>query len=148
MNEPLPHSDAELQATVQRLLDAVLAEYPDRIMAMLNPSIVSVNYNEREICFRFGLSPWMLNIVDILHGGVLSAMIDNSMGTFTRALTSRSTRTINLQVSYAAAVPPSAEQVDIYCRITALTNRFAHLFATAYALGETAATATGIFYLK
>lgn len=151
MNEAytLPKSHAELQAALQRHLDAITAGNPNRIMAMLAPRLEAIDHAEREAHFQYGVAPWMLNAVSILHGGILSTMMDNSMGVFVRAFTGKSVLTLNLQVSFSAPVLPGTEWVNIRCRITSVTNRFAHLFATAWTEdGGPAATATGIFYLK
>ena len=151
MNEAnLPtHNDAELHTAMQRQLDDIMAGDPNRIMHMLAPSLMDVNFGEREVLLRYGVSPWMLNMSGILHGGILATMIDNSMGVFSRAFTGKSILTLNLQVSYAAAVRPENEWVQIRCRITTLTNRFAHLYAAASTEeGGPTASSTGIVFLK
>lgn len=143
-----PQNDTELRLALQQQLDAVQAGDPARIMAMLAPQLVCAGYAEREVQFQYPLSPWMLNAMDILHGGILSAMLDNSMGTFTRAFTAKSVVTLNLQLSYSAPVQPSSQWLHTRCRMTALTNRFAHLSATAWAEdGAIAVTSTGVFYI-
>lgn len=143
------HNDIQLRAAMQRQLDDVMAGDPNRIMYMLAPSLADVNFDEREVLLRYGLSPWMLNMSGILHGGILATMIDNSMGVFCRAFTGKSILTLNLQVSYAAAVRPEDEWVQIRCRITTLTNRFGHLYAAVSTQeGGPAASSTGIVYLK
>ncbi|MEA5060307.1 hypothetical protein SDC9_123084 [bioreactor metagenome] len=144
-----PRNDLELQAALQRQFDGIMSGDPRRIMYMLAPKLISVNYAGRESCVDYKMEPWMLNAVGILHGGVLSTMLDSTMGNFSRAFSAKSILTLNLQLSFSAPISPSEEWVHTQCRITSITNRFTHLIATAWAeSGDTAATATGIFYLK
>ena len=144
-----PQNDAELFDAIERRLALMHTEDPSRVMAMLGARIISVDFANRSARFEYPLANWMLNAEDILHGGVLSAIFDNSMGTLTRSFTAKSSRTLNLQVSFTAPIALCEGAVRVESRLTNVTNRFSHLFATAWgAAGTPAATATAIFYLK
>ena len=139
-----PQNDVELNAALINNIDSD----PTRFVAMLAPQIVTASYAEREVHIKYSIAQWMLNSMDILHGGILSSMLDTSMGVFTRAFTASSAVTLNLQLSYSASIMPDSQWVHTVCKMTSMTNRFTHVSATAWAEeGKVAATSTGVFYL-
>lgn len=144
-----PKTDQALCQAIQENIAYIQTFPPQRLMVMLQPSLLEASLAERTARFQYPIQDWMLNAVNIVHGGVISSIFDNGMALLLRRYTDRDCRTLNLQVSYAAPIPLKAGHVTLQCKIQALSHRVAHMWAGAYINHDPmpAATATSIFYM-
>lgn len=144
-----PRTDEELCQAIQENIAYIQTFPPQRLMVMLQPSLLEASLAERTARFQYPIQDWMLNAVNIVHGGAISSIFDNGMALLLRRYTDRDCRTLNLQVSYAAPIPLDAGLVTLECKIQALSHRIAHMWAGAYMKDDAmpAATATAIFYM-
>lgn len=144
-----PRTDEELCQAIRENIAYIQTFPPQRLMVMLQPSLLEASLAERTARFQYPIQDWMLNAVNIVHGGAISSIFDNGMALLLRRYTDRDCRTLNLQVSYAAPIPLDAGLVTLECKIQALSHRVAHMWAGAYINHDPmpAATATSIFYM-
>lgn len=144
-----PKTDTELCQAIRKNIAYVQTFPPQRLMVMLQPSLLEASLSERMARFQYPIKDWMLNAVDIVHGGAISSVFDNGMAMLLRPYTGRDCRTVNLQVSYAAPITLAHGTITLHSKIQALSHRIAHLWAGAYVDGSDmpAATATAIFYM-
>lgn len=61
-------------------LDKEKITQPDRINALMDPTYVSFDKENMEIVLEFTAKRWELNGVSVLHGGVISTMLDHVCG--------------------------------------------------------------------
>lgn len=134
-------------------LDHILAARCDGIdPAQLNlrfcPTVESCDGPSRSLTLRFRTYPWMANPMGVTHGGIVSAILDASMGTLCVALYGVMTPTITMTTNYCRPVPLDCEVlVNIRASYTGGTN--AQLAAEMYLPGEPndpLATTTGVYY--
>ena len=144
-----PRTDEALCQAIRQNIAYIQTFPPERLMVMLQPSLLEASLTERMARFQYPIQTWMLNAADIVHGGAISSIFDNGMALLLRQYTDRDCRTLNLQVSYAAPIPPDAGHVTLQCKIQTLSHRIAHMWAGAYIKEDAtpAATATAIFYM-
>lgn len=144
-----PRTDEELCQAIRENIAYIQSFPPQRLMVMLQPSLLEASVTERTVRLQYPIKDWMLNAADIVHGGAISSIFDNGMAMLLRPYTGRDCRTLNLQVSYAAPIPLDAGLVTLQCKIQALSHRVAHMWAGAYINHDPmpAATATSIFYM-
>lgn len=144
-----PRTDEELCQAIRENIAYIQTFPSQRLMVMLQPSLLEASVTERTVRLQYPIKDWMLNAADIVHGGAISSIFDNGMAMLLRPYTGRDCRTLNLQVSYAAPIPLDAGLVTLQCKIQALSHRVAHMWAGAYINHDPmpAATATSIFYM-
>ncbi len=144
-----PRTDEELCQAIRENIAYIQTFPSQRLMVMLQPSLLEASVTERTVRLQYPIKDWMLNAADIVHGGAISSIFDNGMAMLLRPYTGRDCRTLNLQVSYAAPIPLDAGLVTLECKIQALSHRIAHMWAGAYINHDPmpAATATSIFYM-
>lgn len=144
-----PKTDQALCQAIRENIAYIQTFPSQRLMVMLQPSLLEASVTERTVRLQYPIKDWMLNAADIVHGGAISSIFDNGMAMLLRPYTGRDCRTLNLQVSYAAPIPLDAGLVTLECKIQALSHRIAHMWAGAYINHDPmpAATATSIFYM-
>ena len=108
-----PRTDEELCQAIRENIAYIQTFPSQRLMVMLQPSLLEASLAERTARFQYPIQDWMLNAVNIVHGGAISSIFDNGMALLLRRYTDRDCRTLNLQVSYAAPIPLDAGHVTL-----------------------------------
>ena len=73
--------------------------------SMLSLDIVSVDETQQEIVTSFTADPWAENVNGTIHGGVITSVIDSSMGILCHStLYPKRAPTINLNISFLRPV--------------------------------------------
>ena len=112
-----------------------------RINDMLAPELAACSAADKSLTVR----EWMLNPVGTLHGGIMSTMLDMSMGMLTRCLRQTGkVSTVSLSVNFLRPVQPG-EKVFIRAEVQKLGRRVAFLQAQILTDGKTAAAASAAF---
>lgn len=112
------------------------------------PSVESCDGPGRSITLRFRTYGWMANPMGVTHGGMITSILDASMGTLCTTYTGELTPTISMTTNYCRPVPLDAE-ILVRVRLIHLGKTSAQLSAELYLPEdpETAlATATGVYY--
>ena len=97
-----------------------------RINDMLSPSFAACSAEEKTLTLAFSLRDWMLNPKGTLHGGIMSTMLDMTMGMLTRY--ERKTNlvsTVSLSVDFLRPVCADSAAVCAHIRKAGRTVVFA-----------------------
>ena len=116
-----------------------------RINDMLAPELAACSAADKSLTLSVSVREWMLNPVGTLHGGIMSTMLDMSMGMLTRYLRQTGkVSTVSLAVNFLRPVQPG-EKVFLHAEVQKLGRRVAFLQAQILADGKTAAAASATF---
>lgn len=116
-----------------------------RINDMLAPEFAACSAADKTLTLSLPVREWMLNPVGTLHGGLMSTMMDMSMGILTRYLRQTGkVSTVSLSVNFLRPVQPG-ETVFVRAEVQKLGRRVAFLQAQVCSGGKTAASATATF---
>lgn len=121
----------------------------DCINSRVKYELECVDYENKTLTLRFKTEDWMMNPGGVLHGGMMSTILDITMGITSATLSEFYCSTINMSVSFLAAAPNNDELL-VTARATRVGRTFVQLVAEAVSqqTGEICATSTGIFYLS
>jgi len=120
------------------------------ISSMLALDIVSVDTQAQEIVTVFNAAPWAENVNGTVHGGVITSVIDSSMGIFCRGVSyPRRGPTINLNVNF---LRPVLMGQQLYTRVNLLRRGRTLLWFQAVSWTDSpekpCASAEGTFYVS
>lgn len=125
---------------------------PGSIGDLLHLRVGNCNEASGEYTIYAETEPWMCNPYGTLHGGIISTMMDQAMGTLATCLTDGRaiTPTVQLNVTFHHPLLPS-QQTVLRLHVDAVTRTMLHLRVEASNGQEPqkrCASATGIFYIK
>lgn len=139
----------QLSATVEDLLTNRLdGGDPSQPNLIFYPKLEGCSGPEHTVSFRFHTYRWMKNPNQVVHGGMIAALLDNAMGMTCICLYGDMTPTISLSINYCRPVPLDA---DIIIRIRAVTTGSTNCQLTAEIFLPDApqlplVTALGVYY--
>lgn len=67
---------------------------------MMEPTYESIDYAKGEIIMGFEVLPWEVNVAGILHGGVITTMLDHTAGSLVYAFLGHWIPTIDINVKF------------------------------------------------
>lgn len=147
MNQEL--TTEQLSAALERVLSFRSEGVdPTQLNLRFCPAVDACSGPECSAVFRFRTYPWMSNPMGVTHGGMVSAILDASMGILCTAVSNVMTPTITMTTNYCRPVPLDTE-VLVKARLTYLGGSSTHLAAEMYLPGEETrllATTTGVYY--
>lgn len=112
------------------------------------PTLEGCDGPSRTITYRFRTYGWMSNPMGVTHGGMVSAILDASMGVLCSVLYGVMTPTVTMTTNYCRPVPLDAEVlVRAHASYTGGTS--CQVTTEMYLPGEEndpLATATGVYY--
>lgn len=120
------------------------------ISNMLGLDVVNVDEQAQEIVTVFTAAPWAENVSGVVHGGVITSVIDSSMGIFCRGISyPRRGPTINLNVNFLRPVSMGRQ---MYTRVKLLRRGRNLLWFQAESWSDSpdkpCASAEGTFYVS
>ncbi|MDD6160751.1 MAG: PaaI family thioesterase [Oscillospiraceae bacterium] len=137
------------QRIVCNLEKRVHLQDPESLGPRLAPALESCNGPELRLDLRFHTASWMANPAKNVHGGIVAAILDTTMGITTGVIYNQMTPTVTMTVNYSLPVPLDT---DVICR--------AHVIHTGSTTAQTEgyivaadrpdrilASATGVFYV-
>ena len=143
------YSTEELAAVLDRVLAFRCKGIdPTELNLRFCPSVEDCDGPGRSIVLRFRTYSWMANPMGVTHGGMVSAILDASMGTLCTTFAGVLTPTITMTTNYCRPVPLETE-ILVRARLTHLGRTSGQLSAEMYLPGEERsplATATGVYY--
>lgn len=77
----------------------------DTVFAMMGPRLAACDPENHCVTVEYTAQFWEQNSNGVVHGGIISAMMDVAMGTLTFALTGDITPTISLNVCFPRPAP-------------------------------------------
>ena len=96
---------------------------PTKLNLHICPTLESCDGPSQSVVFRFFTYPWMSNPMGVTHGGMISAILDASMGILSTALYGVMTPTITMTTNYCRPVPLETEVlVTVRANYTGGTN--------------------------
>ena len=116
-----------------------------RINDMLAPEFVSCSAEEQSLTLSLKVREWMLNPKGTLHGGIMSTMLDMTMGMLVRCYRkSNQVSTVSLSLNYLRAIHPD-ETVCLHAEVQKLGQRVAFVQAQLRSGERIAVMATATF---
>ncbi len=142
-------STEQLSAALARIVAARCDGVdPSELNLRFCPTVESCDGPSRSVVFRFHTYNWMANPMGVTHGGIISAILDASMGTLCVAFYDVLTPTITMTTNYCRPVPLNTE-VLVRVRVSHTGGTSAQMAAEMYLPGEDhlpLATTTGVYY--
>ena len=120
---------------------------PDRFCGMLAPHFVECCAEAKSITLCFDTQAWEENPLGVIHGGIISGMLDSAMGILASTVSGGRSVTVSLQTSFLRATY-AGEKINVRAVVTYAGRSIVHCEAKAYREGEPAdpiATATAVF---
>ncbi len=135
----------EYENRVREILENLRNNSGGMLSNMMDPKYVSCDSEKKITRIRFHRFKWEENGRGEVHGGVVSAMLDTSMGTTAMAFLNHDVSTADLSVTYIR--PFTGRDFLIESEITHLGRRVVRLQARAYdeETGKLLATSTSNF---
>jgi len=91
------------ESRVNGLMAKVTGERKDTVFAMISPAFAACEPENHSVTLQFQGKPWEENGTGVLHGGIISAMMDIALGTLTYAISGSLTPTVTLNVAFDRA---------------------------------------------
>lgn len=109
----------------------------------------SVDSQNSSLTLKFAVEDWMMNPGGVLHGGMMSTILDITMGITSLSLSGFYCSTVNMSISFLEPVPVGGNLL-VTARSTRTGNTFVQLVGEAYSpmIGRLAATSTGVFIIS
>ena len=121
---------------------------PSKLNLRFCPTLESCDGPSRSAVLRFRTYSWMANPMGVTHGGIVTAILDASMGTLCTTFYNEMTPTITMTTNYCRPVPLETE-VLVKIQVSHTGGTSAQLSAQMYLpddLMAPLATATGVYY--
>ncbi len=121
---------------------------PNCFTSLLVPDFVRCSFEESTLVYSYTLQPWMLNPQGTIHGGIISTMLDNTMGSLSFYMAGEKiTPTITLKVDFVTPAFPD-RPIFVGTKCTRSGGTMAYLTCKAWQLDEKKpfATADGVFF--
>ena len=150
----MDHRSPELMSQEAMEISLIkFAEYltnssPDAICSGLAPQYIRCNFEESTMVYRYETHSWMRNPGGALHGGVIAAMIDTTMGSLSYYMSGEKlTPTITMKVDYVA---PGRMEYPVYvgCKCTRCGGIMGYYTCKAWQVDEDKpiVTADGVYF--
>jgi len=120
---------------------------PDHFCGMLAPRFIGCNADEMSIELGFTAQSWEENPLGVIHGGIVSGMLDSAMGILASTVSGGRSVTVSLQTSFLRAVY-AGDRINVRAVVTYLGRSIVHCEAKAYREGaehEPVASASAVF---
>lgn len=125
------HAQQLMEETLRANAQFVREQFPGTINEELGPHFVSCDAEKGEYVCAFEITPRHKNPGGMLHGGVISMVLDTAMGHLAHYYVGHMTPTITLNISY---LRPSAIDRALYvrCKMDKPGSTVCYLSAEAY----------------
>jgi len=124
----------------------------ERIGSSALPEFYSYDHESRELVLKYRFEEWMLNCNGVMHGGIVSLLMDSSMGwiacTWPEQELPTPTPSISMNITFLEPIFPDSH-VLVKVHLTALKSHITYVSASLYKETEPEkilAVATGEYY--
>ncbi len=105
----IKYPQEEFLSKYKKIIELAMKNAP-QICSGLAPNIVSVNADKMSAVMWFETSDWMANLQRNLHGGIITSIFDNGMGSLAILHNNLyATPTISLNTNFMRAIPIGAK---------------------------------------
>lgn len=141
-------NNASLEQRAQFYIKRARKGETDCINSRIKYELERADPQNSALTLKFDIEDWQMNPGGVLHGGMMSTLLDITMGITTLSLTGFYCATVNMSVSFLEPVE-SGDTLLVTARATRVGRHFVQLVGEAYSqsLGRAAATSTGVFVL-
>lgn len=144
----IPITQTELEQSLRSALDYLNAAGNGSFNSALNMRMESCNAQEMTMTCSYPCARWGANTIGRLHGGVVSAMLDQAMGLLCFTVSGRVPPTVEMQVSF---LRPAELDQRLFVKSRALSTgrTFWHLTCEAWMENvpdKPVASASGIYF--
>lgn len=116
------------------------------INCMIGLEYIDCDFEEKTITIRHTVKDSELNTIKIMHGGLVTWLIDSAMGTLTNAWTRRATPTMNISVNFVRPIL-SGDEAIIKARLVHVGRQTVSASAEISVGGRVCAAAVGTFFV-
>ena len=139
----------EMTAVAEKFLNARCEGIdPSQPNLRFCPSLEACDGSTRTIIYRFHTYGWMSNPMGVTHGGMISAILDASMGVLCTVFYGVMTPTITMTTNYCRPVPLDAD-ILVRAKVSYTGGTNCQVSAEMYLPGEEdnpLATTCGVYY--
>lgn len=122
---------------------------PGALGTIMKPRFESFDLEKTTLVCSFLTEDWSRNPNGVVHGGIISAMLDTIMGTMSVWHSGKPTPTVMLQISYIRPVPLK-KRIYVRANITNAGRTLVHTTSEAWLEGspeKIVATAVGSYFV-
>ena len=135
---------------IQQTIAALAAADKGKLGESASPEVLRCDYAQKTATFRFPFHPWMLNCNNVMHGGCVALIMDNSMGLLSCSSLDKdqTTPTVSMQLTFLNPILLSSH-ILVDARVNAVKSKIVYAAATMYAEEQPdipLATAVGEYY--
>jgi len=105
----LPKSSEEMKERIAELMERSCTKHSDAMAARLKPEIVSANLEEQSVVLAFTAQHWQRNFAGMMHGGIIAAILDTSIGYICYSMVGGPPLTASLSTNYLRPGPISGK---------------------------------------
>jgi uncharacterized protein (TIGR00369 family) len=140
-------NNTELEYFTRKATDHV--SRGETINASVRPDFVRCDADKMELVFEFATTEWEMGPAGLLHGGVMSTMLDISMAALIAPYVGGFAPTVQLTVTFLRPVP-LGETLRIHAKIISLGKSIVHAEGAAIiqSTDTLSATGKGIYTVK
>ncbi len=142
----------QIERALSSFIDLLHKKAPNSIGDLIHLQVGECDVSSGDYTLYASTEAWMCNPYGTLHGGIISVMVDQAMGTLATCLTEGKAITPTVQLSLTFHHPlVSTQRTRLRLHVDAVTRTMLHLRAEAANEQEPeklCASATGIFYIK
>lgn len=125
---------------------------PESIGDQLHMELIGYSEDKREFQATFETKAWMQNPIGMLHGGIISTILDQGMGMLAHCMIPEDgfAPSIQLDVSYVRPME-TERKVLLKIQIESVTHTLIHMHAQAYHLDspdKLCVTGNAVYYYK
>lgn len=144
-NSVLRTDRADVENTF-RILESENSKNPHIVNGMMAPSYLSCDMEEHSVTIEYQIKDWEMNRVGILHGGIMSTMLDHTAGITVAAFLGGWAPTVDLQVHFLRPGQPG-DTILAVGRIISAGQTLVHAEAvlTSKTTGKELAVCTATF---
>lgn len=146
----LGSSKEEMWQRMERTIHMLTDGWEDDLCSRMQQRLEEVDPQNMSYVCSIPTEQWMAARGHFVHGGIISAMMDQGMGYLSCAAIGTISLTVNLNVSFLRSVP-IGDRFYIRARIQQAGKSFVHVSGEAWLgsdPGRLVTTATGIFYAR
>ncbi len=144
----IPETQAEAEQLARGFLDAICESDPATFNKMLDPEFIELDFEERTMTLAYDFSEWMQNQIGIMHGGIIAAAGDLTMGVLVYTFSGKKMPpTVSMETSYLRMINRGGRLI-VRARADKVGRTTAQMRCEMWvegSPGKLAATAVGVY---
>ena len=140
-------SQSEMETFLQDKISEIYREQNGQINEMIRPEFIACSYENRTTDMAYPVRDWELNRYGRIHGGAVTAIMDNAMALMGMFFSSTGmTTTVSTELKFLRPALPG-DRLRIHTEVVHLGRRLLHMRSTATSekTGKPIATCAAVF---